>query len=821
MSMNPSEHVYVDVAIGGVDHRNNIRRFDQVSTNGTADAYTSYQRGTTELVEWVRTHTNEKGNPTVRGFDKATWTPFLPLDFDHTKDPGIALQWLREVIRRLDSWDVPRSAVRYYFSGQKGFHVEIPAALFGGFVPSTELHRCLKQAAGLILGDIPYDGSVYDKLRLWRLPNSRHSKTGLYKVRLTPAEVLTLGIDEIRALAKAPRDTEAIPDLVAIADDDWHAVDALVALWRAAQQAPAHEPRIVPDAITDEARDRQTMAAITASWPYGGPDQAGVSRHADYLLPLLGFLTGRTTAEHAAALAKRGARQANDQDFLTGRHWEAEIDRLAASSAVKRAAGEKIFGLPTLGEQFPALAAVLDALWPAPRLEIPEESGPAGAEDGLAPFPLETLPQVFRDLVQAGAASIVVPPDFIGVPLLIAAGAAIGNALELEIKPGWTEGADLYGGCIGDPGSKKSPALKLASAPLRRIQQRLAREYEQELESYALELATWEGQKKQERGPKPQPPVYQHLFTTDATVEALAPILRDSKGVVLLKDELVGWVKAMDAYRNGRGADRQHYLSWWSRMADKVDRKTAPPIWLPQPFLAVCGTIQPDLLTDLADAAQREDGFVDRLLLAFPDPQRDHFTEASVDPVLLNAVETVFERLYRLAPKQDAEGDPQPHVVRFSPDARRLWKEWYEAYVAERDGETFPHGLRGPWAKFPSQLGRLALILHGLREPEPIQADLSSETLAAAMDLLDYFASHIRKVYRHLGRRQRGMAIKILQALKDHGEMLQRDILHEVFHGHGGERVRSMLEELEAAGLICRRLRESTGGRRGTAWRLA
>src|SRR5262249_22312482 len=64
--------------------------------------------------------------------------------------------------------------------------------------------------------------------------------------------------------------------------------------------------------------------------------------------------------------------------------------------------------------------------------------------DEVPPFPLETLPGAFRALVEEGAASLVAPPDFIAVPLLVAAGSAIGSALLLELKPGWREGANLY-----------------------------------------------------------------------------------------------------------------------------------------------------------------------------------------------------------------------------------------------------------------------------------------------------------------------------------------------------------------------------------------
>src|SRR5262249_48619723 len=99
--------------------------------------------------------------------------------------------------------------------------------------------------------------------------------------------------------------------------------------------------------------------------------------------------------------------------------------------------------------------------------------------DEVAPFPTDALPIPLRELVVEGAAALVAPPDFIALPLLVAAGAAIGNAIELELKPGWTEGPNLYAACVGDPGSKKSPAFRLAMQPLYRLQAALRRAYEE------------------------------------------------------------------------------------------------------------------------------------------------------------------------------------------------------------------------------------------------------------------------------------------------------------------------------------------------------
>jgi hypothetical protein len=115
-------------------------------------------------------------------------------------------------------------------------------------------------------------------------------------------------------------------------------------------------------------------------------------------------------------------------------------------------------------------------------------------------------------------------------------------------------------------------------------------------------------------------PVLERCLTNDTTTEAVAELLRDNpRGLLLAREELVGWTRTMNLYNKGRGADRQFYLQTWSATAIRIDRKTAPMISIPRPFLAVTGGLTPDMLPELADEEGRQDGFLDRILFAYPD----------------------------------------------------------------------------------------------------------------------------------------------------------------------------------------------------------
>lgn len=78
---------------------------------------------------------------------------------------------------------IPESSIRVYFTGFKGFHIELEA-LSLGITPSNSLADLFRYIASSIKDELSMstlDFSVYDNRRMWRLPGSMHQKTGLFK----------------------------------------------------------------------------------------------------------------------------------------------------------------------------------------------------------------------------------------------------------------------------------------------------------------------------------------------------------------------------------------------------------------------------------------------------------------------------------------------------------------------------------------------------------------------------------------------------------------------------------------------------------------
>lgn len=132
----------------------------------------------------------------------------LYFDFDSKEDYGqVRADAIRMLVILEALFSIKPEDVWIFFSGMKGIHIIVPAAVLG-IGPHPHLNEIFKYIAtslGSQLANKTLDPRVYDRVRLFRLPNSEHNKSGLYKVPLSFDELVSLSQDEIRALATAPR----------------------------------------------------------------------------------------------------------------------------------------------------------------------------------------------------------------------------------------------------------------------------------------------------------------------------------------------------------------------------------------------------------------------------------------------------------------------------------------------------------------------------------------------------------------------------------------------------------------------------------------
>jgi KaiC/GvpD/RAD55 family RecA-like ATPase len=199
---NPS-YEWVDGAFGSISYRNNPVRTSElgvyVKKAGGVECYSTYFRYDAALLNHVRK------TKSVKGFEGVGYADFFPLDID-SADLHVSLERARKAVEFFVDKDVPEGDIKIYFSGAKGFHVCLASSLFD-LEPTSNLPAVYKAMSRVLADELKMklDPTVYDAVRLWRIENTLNAKSDLYKVRLTFDELFGMELEEIAALARAPR----------------------------------------------------------------------------------------------------------------------------------------------------------------------------------------------------------------------------------------------------------------------------------------------------------------------------------------------------------------------------------------------------------------------------------------------------------------------------------------------------------------------------------------------------------------------------------------------------------------------------------------
>jgi hypothetical protein len=408
----------------------------------------------------------------------------------------------------------------------------------------------------------------------------------------------------------------------------------------------------------------------------------------------------------------------------------------------------------------------------------------------VPPFPIDLIPQPWRDWTADRARGAGAPVDYAAQALLAAVSGVCGAGVEVKITPEWSEPLVLWQALVGGASSGKSPVLE-------RLRELLA----------TIETLIRRSQGGREGGPA-------RIVVGNASIRAIAQVVAGNpRGVLLWRDHPSPWL----AQLAGSADDCAHWRQAWSARGVTLEDRGEPPLQLDRLAVSVLGTIEPDLLAQLESADR---GLAGRFLYSWPDPAPFcPFRERRKS----NAEESV--RMLLLIEEQ-ARQSAGPLVLSFEASALDRFEGFLEGLHREtRHAES----LEAAWlAKGPGTVARLAAALELLgwsggpasRPPGPIGRD----AVEAAVTLWrDYFRPHAIAAFNRAGPTDlERHARRVLRWLKAGN---RREVSgEEVRCGGLGRTVNAgqtaeALDRLEAAGVV-RRVRAATlrKGRPAERW---
>ena len=285
---------------------------------------------------------------------------------------------------------------------------------------------------------------------------------------------------------------------------------------------------------------------------------------------------------------------------------------------------------------------------------------------------------------------------------------ALGRAVSVSPKKGWSEPLIFWHGDIRPSGAGKTPAARELAQVFHQAQAR-------EEARWKAEKDEWQKLPPKERHQHDPPTRARGYFATDLTLEGLRDDLVDhpTGGVVVIQDELSAFISGQNQYKV-RGSDRESWLSLWDGKPARVVRKDRS-VLLSGARVSVFGGIQPGVFQRVFSKDEEGiylvDGTIFRFLLTCEGHSFHELTAEAWQDDNREGWNSILERALHWADEQTNRDPPTLRQI-LNVGAQQAFLDWRN----EREGliHDLPEQFRGFLPKAYSYALRLAGVIHCL-----------------------------------------------------------------------------------------------------------
>jgi hypothetical protein len=346
-------------------------------------------------------------------------------------------------------------------------------------------------------------------------------------------------------------------------------------------------------------------------------------------------------------------------------------------------------------------------------------------------FPIEVFPLELQEVIVALHESSGIPLDFYACSMLSVFSSAMGNTYHIIDWNNYQQIGSLFMCIVGNSSIGKSPAFKSCLKPLYRLEATFKEDFK----------ANMSEDKTREE-----------ILITDATIESISDILSNNpKGLLLYKDELVGWLNSMTRYSNS--SDVNYYLETWQGNYTKTSRIGRASTFVSSPFLGIVGGTQPNLLYRFAKGDNLHNGFLQRILFCYPNNQKKaNRSKKRIDSLLVDKYDNWVNRVYNIP--FDKESEDPTILLKLSADADDRWGEWFNENTAEInsfDDKNNPIiSCLGKLEQYCLRFSLILEVIHQSNDVFPEIKEVSLDSMEKAILLTEYFKSMLYKVFEKL-----------------------------------------------------------------------
>lgn len=364
-------------------------------------------------------------------------------------------------------------------------------------------------------------------------------------------------------------------------------------------------------------------------------------------------------------------------------------------------------------------------------------------------FPIEIFPEEVQAYLIQNQVTLNHSIDYMGASLLWIISLCIGNSTRVEVKTGWRESCNIWIGLIGKAGLGKTPSINAVTFPIEKRNSFEIKHYQNEYRKWKEYEKLTKNERKDHEEIKE--PIRRQFIVNDVTIEALADLHEENEnGIAVFKDELNGWLKDMNKYKPG--SDLEFWLSCWSNKPANLTRKTSKSSFIAMPLMPVLGGIQPGIFSQVSTEENKDNGFMDRLLVCYPEKEIEKYNRNSISQEVLEWWEAylcqMFDKFRKDVLTFNKFGEIEPRIVRFDSGAEIEWERIYNNITDMQNSDDVNEYVKSMLAKQKIYVPRFALILNCLYAYAGTKDFdwIDSETMKNAEKLSNYFIGMSKKI---------------------------------------------------------------------------
>lgn len=380
-------------------------------------------------------------------------------------------------------------------------------------------------------------------------------------------------------------------------------------------------------------------------------------------------------------------------------------------------------------------------------------------------FPTDSLPASMASFVKALAESTQTPEEMGGILSLGILATAFQSRYEVEITPDWTEPLCLYTLAIAQPAERKSAVISKLTTPLYEYENMRQEDERKEVaqnraERDMLEKALEQKKKEASKETKNLNACHKdvlslsaklaefedkhpfRLLVDDTTTEKLVDMLNKQKSCITVASAEGGIFGTM-AGRYDKSTNFDVYLKGHAGDPISVDRIGREPNYIKHPRLTMILTIQPNVLNGLMSNEDfRGRGLCGRFLYSVC---KSRIGSRNVDPKPIpEQVKEEYRAFIQRILSQEDSG-----TIHLSVEARKVQLE-YAARVEKKLGNEW-EPIQDWAGKLVGAMVRIAALIHAAEQKNPTEIPITTETMAAAVDIAEYLGIHAMVAYQVMG----------------------------------------------------------------------